>query len=119
MSNGVVVVDLDGTLCDCSHRVHLAQNKQWRNKCVNDTYEPGSTFKPVTLAAALEEGLVTPNTTFTCTGSIKVQGWGSAIGCSKRSGHGTQSLMVAWVLTIPVSALLAAGIYTIVSLFLN
>ena len=72
-----------------------AQNKQWRNKCVNDTYEPGSTFKPVTLAAALEEGLVTPNTTFTCTGSIKVQGWGSAIGCSKRSGHGTQSLMVA------------------------
>ena len=72
-----------------------AQNTQWRNKCVNDTYEPGSTFKPVTLAAALEEGLVTPSTTFNCTGSIKVAGWGSAIGCSKRSGHGTQSLMVA------------------------
>lgn len=72
-----------------------AQNKQWRNKCVNDTYEPGSTFKPVTLAAALEEGLVNPNTTFNCTGSIRVPGWSGAIGCSKRSGHGTQVLKVA------------------------
>ena len=72
-----------------------AQNKQWRNKCVNDTYEPGSTFKPVTLAAALEEGLVNANTTFNCTGSIRVPGWSGAIGCSKRSGHGTQVLKVA------------------------
>ena len=72
-----------------------AQNKQWRNKCVNDTYEPGSTFKPVTLAAALEEGLVNLSTTFTCTGSIRVPGWSSAIGCSRRSGHGTQTLKEA------------------------
>ena len=72
-----------------------AQNKQWRNKCYQDTYEPGSTFKPITLATALEEGVVDMNTTFTCTGSIHVEGWGKAINCSKRAGHGTQTLKVA------------------------
>ncbi len=54
------------------------QFKQWRNKCYQDTYEPGSTFKPITLATALEEGVVNMNTTFTCTGSIHVEGWGKA-----------------------------------------
>ena len=72
-----------------------AQYKQWRNKCYQDTYEPGSTFKPITLATALEEGVVNMNTTFTCTGSIHVEGWGKAINCSKRAGHGTQTLKVA------------------------
>ena len=72
-----------------------AQNKQWRNKCYQDTYEPCSTFKPITLATALEEGVVDMNTTFTCTGSIHVEGWGKAINCSKRAGHGTQTLKVA------------------------
>ena len=71
------------------------QFKQWRNKCYQDTYEPGSTFKPLTLATALEEGVVTMNTTFTCTGSIHVEGWGKPINCSKRAGHGTQTLKVA------------------------
>ena len=71
------------------------QFKQWRNKCYQDTYEPGSTFKPITLARALEEGVVNMNTTFTCTGSIHVEGWGKAINCSKRAGHGTQTLKVA------------------------
>ena len=42
-------------------------------------------------AAALEEGVVNMNTTFTCTGSIHVEGWGKAINCSKRAGHGTQT----------------------------
>lgn len=65
---------------------------QWRNKCIDSTYEPGSTFKPLTLAAALEEGVVSGNTTFDCSGSIKVQGWGKPINCSKRTGHGHQSL---------------------------
>lgn len=65
---------------------------QWRNKCIDSTYEPGSTFKPVTLAAALEEGLVNMNTTFNCSGSIMVQGWGKPINCSKRAGHGLQTL---------------------------
>lgn len=72
-----------------------AQYKQWRNKCYQDTYEPGSTFKPITLATALEEGVVNMNTTFTCTGSIHVEGWGKAINCSKRAGHGTQTLKAA------------------------
>lgn len=71
------------------------QFKQWRNKCYQDTYEPGSTFKPITLATALEEGVVNMNTTFNCTGSIHVEGWGKAINCSKRAGHGTQTLKVA------------------------
>lgn len=71
------------------------QFKQWRNKCYQDTYEPGSTFKPITLATALEEGVVNMNTTFTCTGSIHVEGWGKAINCPKRAGHGTQTLKVA------------------------
>ena len=71
------------------------QFKQWRNKCYQDTYEPGSTFKPITLATALEEGVVNMNTTFTCTGSIHVEGWGKPINCSKRAGHGTQTLKVA------------------------
>lgn len=71
------------------------QFKQWRNKCYQDTYEPGSTFKPLTLATALEEGVVNMNTTFTCTGSIHVEGWGKPINCSKRAGHGIQTLKVA------------------------
>ncbi len=72
-----------------------AQLKQWRNKNVNDTYEPGSTFKILTLSAALEEGVVNMNTQFTCTGSISVPGWSQPINCSKRAGHGLQTLKVA------------------------
>jgi len=72
-----------------------ARLKQWRNKCINDTYEPGSTFKPVTLATALETGAVNMNTTFYCSGSIRVQGWGKPIYCSKKTGHGSETLKVA------------------------
>ena len=72
-----------------------ALGTQWRNKCIDSTYEPGSTFKPVTLAAALEENLINMNTTFNCTGSIKVPGWYKPINCSKKAGHGVQSLEVA------------------------
>ena len=70
-------------------------SSQWRNKCIDSTYEPGSTFKPITLATALDEGVVDMNTTFNCTGSITVQGWGRPINCSKRAGHGLQTLKVA------------------------
>ena len=66
---------------------------QWRNKAVNDTYEPGSTYKILTLSMALEEGTVNLNSTFNCTGSLKVDGW--SIGCSRKSGHGTQTLTEA------------------------
>ena len=67
-----------------------ALNTQWRNKCIDSTYEPGSTYKPITLAMAIEEGLVDKSSTFNCTGSVKVGVW--TIGCSKKSGHGLQTL---------------------------
>ena len=67
-----------------------ALNTQWRNKCIDSTYEPGSTYKPITLAMAIEEGLVNKNTTFNCTGAVKVGKW--TIRCSKRAGHGHQTL---------------------------
>lgn len=72
-----------------------ALGEQWRNRCISDTYEPGSTFKPVTLASALEEGLINLNTTFSCHGSITVPGWHKPIYCSRHAGHGVQNLMVA------------------------
>lgn len=68
---------------------------QWRNKCIDSTYEPGSTFKPITLAAALEEGAVSMNSTFDCSGSVMVKGWDKPFNCSRASGHGHQSLKEA------------------------
>lgn len=72
-----------------------ARNSMWRSKAINDAYEPGSTFKAVVLAAALEEGVVSKNDTFMCTGSYKVAGWNKAISCSKKEGHGLQTLAEA------------------------
>ena len=70
-----------------------ALQAQWRNKAVSDTYYPGSVFKMVTLSMALEENVVTEETTFTCTGSyVPVQGE-RAINCHNTSGHGTQTLV--------------------------
>lgn len=66
------------------------RNKQWRNKVVSDTYEPGSVFKVVTLSAALEEGVCNTNNSYTCTGAINVAG--QRYSCHKKIGHGTQSL---------------------------
>ena len=68
--------------------------KQWRNKTINDTYEPGSTFKILTLSMALEEGVIDLNSTFDCPGYVNIEG--ATINCSKRApGHGHQSLTVA------------------------
>ena len=70
-------------------------NKQWRSKAINDTYEPGSTFKTMTLAMALEENVVDLNTGFYCSGSVKIEG--ETINCSKRApGHGQQNLTQAF-----------------------
>lgn len=65
-------------------------NQIWRNYCISDTYEPGSTMKPFTAAAALEEGVVSREQTFICDGLQMVGGW--PIHCHKRSGHGTVNL---------------------------
>ena len=62
---------------------------QWRNFTVNDTYVPGSVFKTFIAAAALEENVVTPSTTYTCTGSIKVDV--HTMNCHYHAGHGTQT----------------------------
>ena len=64
---------------------------QWRNKALNDTYEPGSTFKILTLSAALEEGVVDKTTTVNCGGSVTVSG--QTIHCSNKYGHGLQTLI--------------------------
>ncbi|MGE4276067.1 MAG: penicillin-binding transpeptidase domain-containing protein [Lawsonibacter sp.] len=72
-----------------------AVNTQWRSKALDSRYEPGSTFKAIVLAAALEEGVVTESDTFTCTGSYRVAGWSHPISCSKKTGHGTQTLVQA------------------------
>ena len=69
-------------------------NKQWRSKAINDTYEPGSTFKTLTLAMALEENVVDLNTGFYCGGNMTVEG--QKIWCSKRTGHGQQDLTTAF-----------------------
>lgn len=60
--------------------------KQWSNKAISEAYEPGSTFKTITAAMALEEGLVTTNEYFECTGSLDVADW--TIHCWKKGGHG-------------------------------
>ena len=72
-----------------------AQLAQWRNKAISDTYEPGSTFKIITLAIALEEGAATPSDSFYCGGSMTVQGRGKPLKCWKTIGHGPQTLTQA------------------------
>lgn len=68
---------------------------QWRNKGLSEPYEPGSTFKALVLAAALEEGVVDENDTFNCTGAYYLPGVTNPIHCSKRTGHGVQTLAEA------------------------
>lgn len=65
-------------------------NRQWRNKAVSDTYEPGSVFKIVTAAIGIEENLINESNTFYCNGSTTVAG--QHYNCHKRQGHGTQTL---------------------------
>jgi len=64
-------------------------NQMWRNACINDTYEPGSTFKIITTAAALEQGVVTVNDSFYCPGYKIVED--RRIRCHKTTGHGAET----------------------------
>lgn len=76
-----------------SAAISAALNQQWRNKVLNDTYEPGSTFKSVVLAAALEAGVISDSDHFYCPGYYVVAG--RTIHCSDRQGHGDQTLAEA------------------------
>lgn len=67
------------------------RNRMWRNFCINDTYEPGSTFKIITMAAGLSEGVVTPESTFFCPGYKIVED--RRIRCHKRGGHGSETFV--------------------------
>ncbi len=66
-------------------------NNMWRNQCINDTYEPGSTFKIITTTAALEEGVVSLSDQFFCPGYITVED--RRIHCHKRTGHGAEDFV--------------------------
>jgi len=84
-----LLAELEGD--EYKEALQKAQFRQWRNKAISDPYEPGSVFKIITLAAALEEGIVNPSNTFGCTDAgVTIQG--QTITCWKRGGHGVQTL---------------------------
>ena len=72
-----------------------AQRLQWRNKTISDTYEPGSTFKIITLSMALDSGEVSTSDTFFCSGAVNVPGRNTPVRCWKTTGHGSQTLTQA------------------------
>ncbi len=72
-----------------------ARNDQWRNKALSDTYEPGSTFKIITLAMGLESGAVTMDSSFYCSGSMNVIGRDDPLNCWLTGGHGSETLTEA------------------------
>ena len=67
-----------------------AQLKQWRNRCISDGYEPGSTFKVLTMAAALDCGAITVETPFHCSGAEQIPGRAQRLHCWRHQGHGAQ-----------------------------
>ena len=67
-----------------------ARLKQWRNRCISDGYEPGSTFKTITLAAAIDCGAVTEHTRFACSGAEQIPGRSQQLHCWRSQGHGGQ-----------------------------
>ena len=67
-----------------------ARLKQWRNRCLSDGYEPGSTFKVLTMAAALDSGAITLDTAFHCSGAEQIPGRAQRLHCWRSTGHGAQ-----------------------------
>ena len=96
--SGEAMAKIDAAASSDAERAELiaaAQQLQWRNKAISDTYEPGSTFKIITLAMALEEGVVDMNSSFYCGGSTSVLGRSTPVRCWKSGGHGSQTLTQA------------------------
>lgn len=96
--SGEAMAEIDAAASGDAERAELiaaAQQLQWRNKAISDTYEPGSTFKIITLAMALEEGVVDMNSSFYCGGSTSVLGRNTPVRCWKSGGHGSQTLAQA------------------------
>ena len=96
--NGEILGMVDYPEFDLSHPFELKNgqedvNQMWRNRCINDTYEPGSTFKVITTTIALEENLVSLDERFYCPGYITVED--RRIRCHKTSGHGSESFVEA------------------------
>ncbi len=81
-----------------SKAIGAAQQAQWRNMAVSDTYEPGSVFKIITMAIGLEEGVITEDSSFPCSGRIpvgQIPGRDTVLNCWKHAGHGAQNLRQA------------------------
>ena len=89
------LIDAAATEEEAAELLQQAQAKQWRNKALSDTYEPGSTFKIITLSMALEEGAVDLRDSFYCGGNVSVLGRTNPIRCWKDGGHGSQTLTQA------------------------
>ena len=89
------LIDQAATEEEAAELLQQAQARQWRNKALSDTYEPGSTFKIITLSMALEEGAVDLSDSFYCGGNVSVLGRTSPIRCWKDGGHGSQNLTQA------------------------
>lgn len=89
------MIDAAATPEEAQALLSAAQARQWRNKALSDTYEPGSTFKIITLSMALEEGVVSLDDSFYCGGNVSVIGRTSPIRCWKDGGHGSQTLTQA------------------------
>ena len=70
--------------------LYEAQLKQWRNRCISDGYEPGSTFKVLTMASALDCGAITLDTAFHCAGAEQIPGRAQRLHCWRSTGHGSQ-----------------------------
>ena len=73
-----------------SEALSAARLKQWRNRCLSDGYEPGSTFKVLTMAAALDCGAIDLNTHFHCSGSEQIPGRSQLLHCWRSTGHGAE-----------------------------
>ncbi len=90
-SDQALVDNLEGE--ERSAKLAELRNRQWRNKLISDTYEPGSVFKVITASIGIEEGFATKKTSCNCPGYIVVAG--QRYSCHKKTGHGTQNLVQA------------------------